>query len=79
MGSELNSKPVNVSIQSPWLDKHGIAIYLGGISIRKVYDLRREKKIPYNKALRRYHIHECDKALGRFTQKAIGDYQSHSE
>ena len=63
---------------SPWLTKEELAAYYK-CSPRQIYDLKRERKIPYNKALRRYNVHDCDKALGRFTIKAVGDYQSHSE
>jgi hypothetical protein len=68
----------DIKITSPWLTKQELADYYK-CSTRQIYDLKRERKIPYNKALRKYNVNDCDRALKRFEIKGVGDYQSFSE
>ena len=67
----------NNKIASPWFTKQELADYWK-CSVRHITDLKRERKIPYCKALRRYNVNACEKAMERFTIKALGDYQSFS-
>lgn len=65
-------------ITSPWVTKKQLADYFQ-CSSRQIYDLKKERKIPYNKALRRYNVHDCDRALKKWELKSVADYDSHSE
>lgn len=75
----LNEKQTkdNNKIASPWLTKQELADYYK-CSIRHITNLKRKRIIPYCKALRRYNINFCDKAMDKFTVKAVGEYQSFS-
>ena len=61
-------------IVSPWMTKQQIADYFQK-SIRTISNLKRRRVIPYNKALGRYNVNDCERALKKWEIKSIGDFK----
>lgn len=68
----------NHNIISPWFTKKEIANYFQK-SIRTISNLKRKRIISYKKALGRYNVHDCERALKRYEIRSIGDFQSCAE